>query len=159
MQNRLIIPVLVASVMIAPAAAQDVGNWGNLAGDLALSNLRHQQMEDMLGIDTWSAEGRRQLRQGKTYRPPSGGNHSVGPPANRAATTSDFPFQSTPASRQAAKQAYLSRIARSDPAMARTAAAELGKHDFSRIYGNLVAPHGLRPNDAADVITAYTLLG
>lgn len=159
MYNRLLIPLIVAGIIVAPAVAQDVGNWGNLAGDLALSNLRHQQMEDMLGIDTWSAEGQRRLRRGKTDRPSSQSNHPAGPSANRRTASSAFPFQSTLASRQAARQAYLSRIARTNPVLARTAAAQFEKHDFPRIYGSLVAPHGLRPNDAADVITAYTLLG
>jgi hypothetical protein len=155
---RLIAFALAVAMLPAAALAQD-GAWGNLAGDLALSNLRHQQMEDMLGIDTWSAKGQRQLRQGKTDRPSPNGSRPAGAPAGRPTSSSAFPFRSTAASRQAAKQAYVSRIERSNPASARVARAELAKHDYFRIYAGLIAPFGLRAGDAVDAIAAYTMLG
>jgi len=150
--------LMLALVALSGTASAQDGAWGNLAGDLALSNLRHQQMEDALGIDTWSAEGQRQLRQGRTYRPSRPDGRPTAAPARQAATRA-FPFRSTPASRQAAMRTYVSRIERDDPIGANAARTELSKHGYARIYASLVAPFGLRPDDAADTITAYTLLG
>lgn len=80
-------------------------------------------------------------------------------PARTDAAPVSFTYQSTAALRRTAANDYVARVAKSDSGAAQTIAAEFAKHDFARIYAGLVAPVGYRPNDAADVLAAYTLLG
>lgn len=80
-------------------------------------------------------------------------------PVRTDAAPVSFTYQSTAALRRTAANDYVARVAKSDSGTAQAIAAEFAKHDFARIYAGLVAPIGYRPNDAADVLAAYTLLG
>ena len=53
----------------------------------------------------------------------------------------------------------ISRLSHVDPEAARAAAQQMAAHDFGQVYKGLVAPFGLRVDNAADALSAYTILG
>lgn len=53
----------------------------------------------------------------------------------------------------------LGRLARKNPSAAQALGEQLAEQDFGRVYAGLVVPFGLRDNDVADIMTAYTVLG
>ncbi|RYI07397.1 MAG: hypothetical protein EON48_14570 [Acetobacteraceae bacterium] len=80
-------------------------------------------------------------------------------PAGPGVQAPAFLYQSTSALRRSASEAYVARVQQRNPAAAALISSELGRHDYDRIYTGIVAPYGYRPNDAADGLAAYTLLG
>lgn len=72
-----------------------------------------------------------------------------------------LPYSPTRALKSAVVQGYIDRLKPKNPAMAQTVitAFRSGKYDYGLIYTGLVKDNGLRANDAADVLTAYLVLG
>lgn len=68
-------------------------------------------------------------------------------------------YSSTPALRRQALDGYLARASRQYPEAARVMSAQFAKHDYAAVYRSLIGGTGLRDNDAADAVTAYTVLG
>ncbi|MGB3722918.1 MAG: hypothetical protein WA979_08890 [Pacificimonas sp.] len=69
------------------------------------------------------------------------------------------PYAYSPRGGTDAKGAFLARLEKSDPQAAATVALSLGNHDVVKIYEGIVSPFGLTSRDAADSMTAYTVLG
>jgi hypothetical protein len=141
------LPALAAGSAVS---AQDINSTNTIGGDFAMLGMQNNTLQNALGSSGGSRRG------GGGTRAPRGSYFAPVRPGARAGA---FPFQSTASSRKQAADAYVARIARSDRAAAQEAAAQLARHDFSRIYGGIVAPFGYRANDAADGLAAYTLLG
>jgi hypothetical protein len=137
--------------LLAMAVANVAGaqSFDTLAGDFAMIGVQHRAMESALGIDTTRATAKRPTTSRR--------------PADRSPVFGDaapaFPYRSTPVQRRASEQAYVARVARTNPAAARSTAAEMAKHDFDQVFTGLIAGSGLRTGDAADAVAAYTLLG
>lgn len=54
---------------------------------------------------------------------------------------------------------FTRRLRAKNPTAAAQVEAQMRQHDFGKVYAGIVAPFGLHRGDAADAITAYTLLG
>ncbi|RVT93294.1 DUF6683 family protein [Sphingomonas crocodyli] len=78
-----------------------------------------------------------------------------------AASAAPIPltYSSTPAIRKQAMAEFLGRVRQKNPAHASAAAAQFAKHDYAKIWQGIVAPFGLKSNDAGDAMTAYLVLG
>jgi hypothetical protein len=83
----------------------------------------------------------------------------LGGRAQPAAADVRLTYTPTAALRRKAVDGYISRMRREYPEAAQVMAAQLAQHDYSRIYSTLMRGAGLRDNDAADAVVAYTLLG
>lgn len=79
------------------------------------------------------------------------------PPAG--ARNVQLTYASTPALRRQAVDGYMQRMRRDYPEAARVMSAQLARNDYSVIYRRMMRGSGLRDNDAADAVTAYTLIG
>ncbi|MBC7945840.1 MAG: hypothetical protein H7X91_11395 [Burkholderiales bacterium] len=80
-------------------------------------------------------------------------------PPNREGASIRFSYQPSPAVRREAQAALLQRLQSNNPDAARALGEQLRSNDFSKIYSGLTSPFGLRDDDAADVLAAYTALG
>lgn len=151
-------PVFTLAILLgSPVAAQDFSN--NIAGDFAMLNIQHETLNTHLGIN-----GRTRPRPGTSRAPvrvpagPGGGYFSATPPRPGAATAS-FRYQQSPALWQETSREFLDKAGKQYPAYAKSIADEMARKDFSKIYADFVRPFGIRPDDAADALTAYTVLG
>lgn len=68
-------------------------------------------------------------------------------------------YAATASARRQALGDYVSRIASQNPAAAKAVSEQFSAHDMSKIYRGLTMPFGLRDDDVADLLTAYTVLG
>ena len=76
------------------------------------------------------------------------------------ATTSNasFAYTSTPALRKQALAEFVGRASKTQPAAA-SVGEQLTRHDYNAIWRGIAGRYGLSANDAADTLTAYTVLG
>ena len=80
-------------------------------------------------------------------------------PAPEGALAIAMPYQPTPALRRAAQQGFVARAARTDERTARLMSKQFARIDYDKTYGGLISGTGLRENDVADAVAAYTSLG
>ena len=80
-------------------------------------------------------------------------------PASPAAANIAMPYRPTPALRRAAQQGYVTRAARTAPEAARQMEQQFARVDYAKAYRSLIGGTGLRENDVADAVAAYTSLG
>lgn len=80
-------------------------------------------------------------------------------PPSRDASSIRLTYQQSPALRREAQAALLQRLESNNPPAARALGEQLRRNDYSKIYRGLTSPFGLRDDDAADVLAAYTALG
>lgn len=72
----------------------------------------------------------------------------------------NFAYTPTAALKQKALDGYVARIEKSGNAeAAKVAREQFTKNDANTVYKGLIAGTGLKENDAADALTAYTVLG
>lgn len=128
------------AVLSGPAAAQAQG--GDPAQipvlEIAPSVLSHAQ-------DAALREGLQQAFAAPVGRTP------------RAPNRASLAYESTPALRGEALQAFAARAP--DAAAAEAVRAAFAKHDYDKAYRGLIAPFGLAADDVADAMTAYLVLG
>lgn len=158
MKKHLLVPgTLLALLSTAPLAAQDGGlpvldlGPGILshAGDIALN----QSLKNYYG-------GRRGGRSTNPNRFVPTTNRLAAAPAPRSAQAQSlrFGYQSTPALRKQAVAEFVARARKTQPE-AVSLGQQLARHDYDRIWRGIAGRYGLSPNDTADALTAYTVLG
>lgn len=77
-------------------------------------------------------------------------------PATSRAAAVPFTYTPTAALRRQARGEYVSRIAHTNREAAYVMRDQFAKHDYSTIYSGLIRGAGLRENDAADAVAAYS---
>ena len=99
---------------------------------------------------------------GGARRPPARNAFSAGfrrGPVDPSAAAVNLGYRPTRMLQHDAETAMLRRLESRNPEAARVLAAQFAAHDFGRTYSGLVRPFGLRDDNAADIMTAYTVLG
>ena len=149
---------LAAALLLAvPAArAQDMDAMPAIQNAYMSSHIANLSMNSLLendrraGIDPNTGR-----KRGVAARPAPGSA-----PAAPAKTVS-FAYQPTAALKTATVQGYVERLKAKNPAASQVVAQQLGpgKNDYGQIYHGIVQGTGLRDNDAADALAAYTVLG
>jgi hypothetical protein len=78
-----------------------------------------------------------------------------------AAATSDvrLTYTPTPALQREAISGYVSRIERTNREAASVMRNVLAKQNYASVYNNMIRGSTLKANDAADAVTAYTVIG
>lgn len=74
-------------------------------------------------------------------------------------TAARLTYTPTKAVQREAVAGYISRIARNDERAASVMRNVLDRQDYAVAYSNIIRGSTLRPNDAADSVTAYTVIG
>lgn len=156
--------LVVLGVAIAgqPVFAQDiypVYDMGILTGTLA-NNHNTQAARNM-------ARGTAPVRRDLTYGEQAigglggilGGNSLVPAGAPVSAANVDLGYRVTPALQREAVDGYIARIARQNPDAAQVMRTQLSRQNYASIYNGMIKDSTLRPNDAADAVTFYTLIG
>lgn len=140
---------VVVAVSVPPAAAQGVFDMGVLTNTLSVptgSSARHSAQRPVT----------------RSFTPGETAIHSIsGAIAGQPGRAGDIglTYTETPALRRAALDAYLARVRRDAPDAAQAMAAQFARHDYAKVYSDMMKGSTLRDNDAADAVTAYTLLG
>lgn len=138
MRCLALVALLTSCFSVAPAAAQFGNGAGNLASDSAMSILYDNTRSNMM-----SSPGR-PVRNSR--------------PMSSAPVVSSLAYRPTPALARATVDGYVRRLNGKNPEAARAVADQFGRNDYGAIYRRLVAPFGLRDGNAADALTAYTVL-
>ena len=68
-------------------------------------------------------------------------------------------YDSSPALQHQVRDAFIKRLAATNPAAAKAVAEQSSKYDFSKIASDLSGAAGLQPNDVADNLALYTAVG
>ncbi|QJU59890.1 hypothetical protein HL653_20995 [Sphingomonas sp. AP4-R1] len=134
------------------AAAQDISSTNTVGGDFAMLGLQNEVLNRSLGT---GGAGARRPAPGRAV--PQGNVFAA--PARPGMATVSFRYQQSPALWQETSREFLDRAAKKDPALAKSIADEMARKDFGKIYADFVRPFGIRPDDAVDALTAYTVLG
>lgn len=144
---------MLAATIAAPSAAQDAFMPAMSPMDLA------PQTQALTSSVIGNLSVRETARQddGAGSRRPG----RPGRPALAAPSGSDAPLRyfSTPATRKRALDGYLARALRGDPTIEGKARAEFERQNVEGQMRIAMAPYGLRVDDAADVMTAFLIVG
>lgn len=144
--------VALALSLGSAAAAQDINSTNSIAGDFAMIGIQHEVLNRSLGISDGP------VRKGAPA-PRTTARPGYFAPVRSGAATGSFQYQPSAALSQQVAKALLARTARQDPAAAKAIADEMARKDFGKVYADFVRPFGIKPDDAVDALTAYTLLG
>lgn len=146
MWNRLGIAVVAIGVASSVQAQDPQATMAALPGQVMAGIANTAAMNDVLR-NTYG-------RSGARTRP--------GPAPARPATGADaagLSYRPSPALTRAAVAGFLDRVRSSDPRGAEVLAEQFRQHDPARIFADQVAPVGLRTDNVADALAAYTVLG
>lgn len=142
----LFLSIAIALMVATPAVAQDFSSVGDMGISYGAATV------NQVIVNSNNNPG---LRSGQ--QPACG--LAAGPGARIAPSSAPMRFQSTGATWQQTQAQYLARVEKANPAAGKALADEMARHDLAGIYAGLVAPFGLRADDAADVLAGYTVLG
>ena len=87
----------------------------------------------------------------------SGGK--TGSPSRDSAKGVVTTYTPSPAITRELRDALIARVRAKSPQSGDDVAKALNQHNFVAIWSGIVAPYGLKPNDAADALASYLLLG
>lgn len=154
MTMRQIVAALSLGLAAAqPLAAQDFFMPGTSPMDLAPQS--QALTSSVIGNLSVEDTARRGGGGGRAYAPPVGRGGAFSP---GRASDARLPYASTAASRRQALEAYVARAARKSPET-RSFAAELRRRNVEQEMQAAMRPYGLSANDAADVMTAFLIVG
>lgn len=80
-------------------------------------------------------------------------------PASAQGGAVALPYRPSPALRRAAQQGYIDRVSRTRPDLVPVMQAQFSRVDYAKVFRSLIKGTGLRENDVADAVAAYTSLG
>lgn len=154
---RLLLPALVALTSV-PSVAQDMMDQAIDQSMMAMSlyagsvpieedvkrSLRCEQVAPLHHSPKCPGSG--SPRAANKARPAPGQAISLG-------------YRSTPAIRKQALDRFVERVSARDARQGAAVRTQLGRHDYDAVYRGIVAPFGLRGDDAGDSMAAYMLLG
>lgn len=154
--------ICVAALLTGSAAVAQDG-FSSLFATATQSSLDYSVLSNMR-----MSEKMRQKRMGsqagvpasRAYANPGLVSGLAPLPANATASAlASTRYEVDRAVSQQARDAFVQRLSKSDPAAGKEMAAQMRQHDFGRVYSGIVSDFGLRRGDVADAMTAYTLLG
>ena len=141
------LPLVALAAITAPSMAQDIGpalNPGLMVSFAGAAAVTYDNEQRSQGAGSAS-------RSPFAYAP----SGSVSAQASKAS----FSYDTSDQLARDSVKSYIQRAARTQPEGARVVGDQLARHDYRQIYRGLIAGTGLRENDAADAVTAYTALG
>jgi hypothetical protein len=92
-------------------------------------------------------------------RPAPSARGALGFSAGRRVSDARLPFASTPATQRQALGEYLARLRSTNPRAAADVQRAFAGVNIHQRFADAVRPNGLRANDAADVMTAFLVMG
>lgn len=137
-------------VMAAPAEAQFIG--GTSPMDMSVQS--RALTSSVINRNAMRATARRNAppRFNATRRPAVGG-------PSEALSDARFPFQASAALRQQVLNEFLGRVSRNNPEAAKAVAAEFRRPAFRNSFESSARAIGFSPNDAADIMAIYLVMG
>ena len=100
--------------------------------------------------------GSRAVRQRVAEGSPDGAH---GPASNSQQGRNTLTYRPSAALARATVDGFVDRLSRANPLASKAAASQFQNEDYGLVYRALVVPFGLRDDNAADAVTAYTVLG
>ncbi|TRW17356.1 hypothetical protein [Glacieibacterium frigidum] len=148
--------VLIAAVfaIAAPAIAQDSVDY---LGAQVQADMLRERYDNAAGVRGSSRRAPAAATTSYASNPLSIAFSRARPVANGQAVR--LTYTPTAALQQQAQSEMLTRLRAKNPEAARTLAVQFQRVNFGKVYRGVVAPFGLRDNDTADILTAYTALG
>lgn len=146
---RLVQKAVLAGVLISvPVAvrAQGVFDMGVLTNTVTIPNRAARPAPRPRTTVTPGESAIRELSATLSGQPPAG------------ARNVQLTYASSPALQRQAVDGYIQRMRHGYPEAARVMSAHFASNDYHAIYRRLMSGASLRDDDAADVVTAYTLL-
>ncbi|TRW17357.1 hypothetical protein [Glacieibacterium frigidum] len=143
---------LGAVLLLLTPSAVPAQMYFNLAPTQAMSNLTMQPVRQQAALAR--AKARRAAGGATIGQVAAGGAMSTA-----AFSSAALAYQPSRTLARETVEGFVSRLLGKDPAAAQAVAEQFSRHDYGSIYRGIVAPFGLRDNNAADALTAYTVLG
>ena len=130
----------------------------NVQADDGMLVVWDSQMNDMVdyartvSINAAIKKNKKSGRLGPGHAPSSGGST---PPTTPRSTPAVLRYSPSPAISQRIKKDFTKALAKANPQSAEDIERKLGQQDVLGDFARDMAPYGLRPDDVADVTTAY----